>query len=49
MLLARLQLLEQPSNAVNTASKGLTNCKTTADGVLLPRSPTARKDRTKGM
>jgi endoglucanase len=52
VLLARLQLLKPPSNAVNTVSKGLTNYKTTADGLMcafLPRSPTASKDRTKGM
>lgn len=51
VLLARLQLLKPPSNAVNTVSIGLTNYKTTADGLMcafLPRSPTASKDRTQG-
>lgn len=52
VLLARLQMLNPPSNAVNTVSTGLTNYKTTADGLMcafLPRSPTASKDRTKSM
>lgn len=51
MLLARLQMLKPPTNAVNTVSKGLTDYKTTADGLMcafLPGSPTASTDRTKG-
>lgn len=51
VLLARLQMLKPPTNAVNTVSKGLTDYKTTADGLMcafLPGSPTASTDRTKG-
>ena len=51
VLLARLQMLNPPSNAVNTVSTGLTEYKTTADGLMcafLPNSPTATPDRTHG-
>lgn len=51
VLLARLQMLNPPSNAVNTVSKGLTDYKSTADGLMcafLPQSPSATPDRTEG-
>jgi len=50
-LLARLQMLNPPSNAMNTVSTGLKDYKSTADGLMcafLPNSQSATPDRTKG-
>jgi len=51
VLLARLQMLNPPSNAMNTVSTGLKDYKSTADGLMcafLPNSQSATPDRTKG-